>query len=226
MINRLPLHEEVMLLALRDEIGTISSKAQFYPQIVAGGILSELLLIDAIDISTDKKQLVEVITGTITGNDVLDEALEKINNKSKNMPLKYWLNQIAGISKLKNKVGQSLCEKGVLREEEAKILWVFSSTRFPENDPSVEKALINRLQLAIFSDSDNIDVRTSTLLALLQQSHILEIPFDPDELKRRKQRIEALVSGTMVSDATAEVIKTIQAVIIITAIMPAIVATG
>lgn len=41
MDGQLPLHEEVMLLAIKDEKRTVDSKAQFYPQIVAGSILSE-----------------------------------------------------------------------------------------------------------------------------------------------------------------------------------------
>ena len=102
MNKQLPLHEEVMLLALRDEKGTIDSKAQFYPQIIAGAIISELLLTGFITISNDKKQLVEIAKESLTGNEVLEEALYKMSNKDKPQELKYWLMNLAGISKLKN----------------------------------------------------------------------------------------------------------------------------
>ena len=41
---RLPLYEELMLLALRDEKGTLESKAGMYGYALGGAILSELLL--------------------------------------------------------------------------------------------------------------------------------------------------------------------------------------
>lgn len=219
---QLPLHEEVMLLALRDQKGTIDSKAQFYPQIVAGAIISELLLTGYIEISNDKKQLVEVIKEPLTGNDILDEALNKISEKRKAQSLKYWVTFLPGIRKLKNRIAQSLCEKGILDEVEVKILWVFSSIRFPELDSSYEDKLIARLDNAIFGEASEIDARTATLIALLKESPILSIPFDSKKLKTRKDRIEDISSGFLVSEVAAEVIQTIQSIIILTAVMPAI----
>ena len=226
MNNQLPLHEEVMLLALRDEKGTIDSKAQFYPQIVAGAIISELLLLGYIEISSDKKQLVEVVKDTLTGNLVLDEALERISKKRKLNNLKYWMTTLPGIKNLKNKVAQSLCEKGILDEVEVKVLWIFNAIRFPELDSSFEDSLIRRLEKAIFSDTAEVDVKTATLIALLKKSSILNIPFDAKKIKERKTRIESIADGELVSDVAAEVIQTIQAVIFITAIMPAVIVTA
>ncbi len=227
MEDRLPLHEEVMLLALKDDKGSVDAKAQFYPQIVAGAILSELLLSNIIEVSPDKKQRVEVVRDIPLDNNVLNEALDKILSKKRPQPLKYWLNHLSGIPKLKNKIGQSLCEKGILDEVEVRILWVFSVTRFPEANPKVEKALIERLKDAIFSDSSKVDVRTATLISLLKKTNVLDIPFSSKQLKQRKDRIESIAKGELISDATAEVIQTIQAMVVITSVMPAImVATG
>jgi Golgi phosphoprotein 3 len=223
MDHQLPLHEEVMLLALRDEKGSIDSKAQFYPQIIAGAIISELLLTGFIKVSNDKKQLVEVANESLTGNQLLEEALYRISSKDKPKELKHWLSSLSAIPKLKNKIAQSLCEKGILDEVDVKILWMFSLKRFPELNPSYEKQLIERLRNAIFSDEWIVDARTATLIALLKKSTILNIPFEPKEIKTQKDRIESISTGEMVSDATAEVIQTIQSVIIITAVMPAII---
>ena len=49
------LHEELLLLALRDGKGTIAGS--FYQQAMAGGILSELLLGERIRIREGKKAL-------------------------------------------------------------------------------------------------------------------------------------------------------------------------
>ena len=222
MDNQLPLHEEIMLLALRDNKGTIDSKAQFYPQIIAGAMMSELLLKGFISVSEGKKQIVEITKESLVGNEVLEEVLHKISSKRKPLELKYWLTVLPGLPQLKNKIAQSLCEKGILDEVEVKILWVFNSKRFPELNPTFEKQLIARLCKAIFTESSEVDVRTATLIALLKKSTILEIPFDSKELKARKERIETIAGGELVSDATAEVIQTIQSMIVITSVMPAI----
>ena len=216
-----------MLLALKDEKVTVDSKAQFYPQIVAGAILSELLLTNTTEVSPDKKQLVGIVKNAPTKNKVLNEALDKILSKNRPQPLKYWLNHIPRIPKLKNKIGQSLCEKGILDEVEVSALWVFSLTRFPEANPKVEKALIERLRDAIFNDSSKGDVRTATLISLLKKTGILDIPFSSKQLKQRKERIESIAKDELISDATAEDIQTIHAMVLITSAMPAImVATG
>lgn len=220
--KHLPLHEEVMLLALRDNKGTIDSKAQFYPQIIAGAMISELLLTGFIEVSNDKKQLVEIIKDTSTGNDILDEVVAKISEKRKALNLKYWITHLPGIKNLKSKIARSLCEKGILNEVEVKVLWVFTSLRFPEIDSSYEKNLIARLNHAIFSEDVDIDVRTATLIALLKKSTILNIPFDRKKLKDKKERIEKIANGTLVTEVAAEVIQTIQTVIFVTAIMPAV----
>jgi len=216
-----------MLLALKDEKVTVDSKAQFYPQIVAGAILSELLLTNTTEVSPDKKQLVGIVKNAPTKNKVLNEALDKILSKNRPQPLKYWLNHIPGIPKLKNKIGQSLCEKGILDEVEVRVLWMFSLTRFPEANPKVEKALIERLRDAIFNDSSKVDVRTATLISLLTKTNVLDIPFSSKQLKQRKERIESIAKDELISDATAEDIQTIHAMVLITSAMPAImVATG
>ena len=70
------LYEEVMLLALRDEQGTIATG--FVEQAVAGAILAELLLESRITVDDTKKQLVNLQNVKPAGDPVIDECLEKI----------------------------------------------------------------------------------------------------------------------------------------------------
>ena len=56
----LRLHEEVLLLALRDKKGTIESRAGMYRFALGGAILAELLIEGRIAVESGKKKLVEV----------------------------------------------------------------------------------------------------------------------------------------------------------------------
>jgi Golgi phosphoprotein 3 len=73
MANSKPLHlyEEIMLLALRDEQGTIATG--FAEQAVAGAILAELLLDGRVSVDETKKQLVNLINIQACGDPVIDE---------------------------------------------------------------------------------------------------------------------------------------------------------
>ena len=74
--NQLYLYEEILLLALRDEQGTIATG--FTEQVVAGAILAELLLDGRISIEDSRKQLVDLQNNNLTGDPIMDECLEKM----------------------------------------------------------------------------------------------------------------------------------------------------
>ncbi len=223
-MNRiLPLHEEVMLLALKDEKGTMNSQATFYPQVMAGAILSELLLTEKIRIVDSKKQIVKCKRDKALKNKVLDEALKMMSSDRKDRNLRHWIGKLAAISKLKQKTAQSLCEKGILDEQEVKVLWVFNSVRYPEKDPNCEKKMIERLREAIFTNTGEVDARTATLISLTYKTGILSIPFTKKSLKKMDQRLKNIADGLVVSGVTREIIESIQTMIVMVAVMPAVI---
>ena len=52
--NALYLHEEVLLLALRDKKGTIDHRAGQFLNVIAGGILAELLIAGKIELEDSR----------------------------------------------------------------------------------------------------------------------------------------------------------------------------
>ena len=72
------LHEEIMLLALRDEAGTVVSGAM-HQYALGGAILAELLLHGRISVEENsQKKLVNLISDQPIGEPVIDECLDKI----------------------------------------------------------------------------------------------------------------------------------------------------
>lgn len=223
MIKPLFLYEEIMLLALRDEQGTIATG--FVEQVVAGAILAELLLDNRITVDETKKQLVRLRRAKPTGDPVIDECLEKISTAKRQGSLSKWVQQLAGIKNLKHKVAQQLCKRGILRADEDKILFLFNRRIYPEINPAPEKKIIERMRKAIFTDHHQVDARTVVLISLANGSDLLRYTFGRKELKPCKTRIEKITNGDLTGKATREVIAACQAALIVAAIMPAMIST-
>ncbi len=75
------LHEEIMLLALRDDEGTIpiGSQHQFA---IGGALIAELLLNNRVKIGEPaKKKMIDLVDATPLGDPILDECLEKATSQ-------------------------------------------------------------------------------------------------------------------------------------------------
>ncbi|MFH1278600.1 MAG: GPP34 family phosphoprotein [Candidatus Eisenbacteria bacterium] len=224
--NELFLHEEVLLLALRDEKGTVpSSTCIEFP--LAGAMIAELLLLERIriDEKSKKKKLVDLVDGTPTGDDVLDEALRKIATAKRRASLKNWVMRFRRMARLKRRVAEGLCRKRILRAEEDKVLLVFKRTLYPEIDPKPEREMIERLRNAIFRDTGDVAPRTAVLVSIAKAADLLKIPFEKKKLKERKKQIERIVDGELTGKATREAIEAMQAAVMVAVILPAVIST-
>ncbi len=220
--SNLFLHEEVMLLALRDEEGTIAS-GTMYQYAIGAAILAELLLKKRIALDESrKKKLVNLISSTPLGEPLIDQCLEKIGNVKRRASLQTWVSRFAGVKNLKHRVAQQLCDRGILRATEDTILLLFTRKIYPEINPEPERKLIERLRQAIFTDSWDVDARNVVLVSLADSTGLLKEAFDKKELKGRKARIKEISNGEITGKAAKEAIEAIQAAVMVACIMPAI----
>lgn len=217
------LYEEIMLLALRDEEGTTSTGYAEY--VIAGAILAELLLERRISLGDTRKQLVAVQNGKSTGDPILDECLERIAAAKRRGSLQTWVSRLAGTKGLRHKVARRLCDRGILRADEDKVLFIFKRRIYPEINPLPEKKIIDRLRTAIFTNRDQLDPRTVVLISLASGGDLLNQTFGRKEVRARKQRLEHIVNGELTGKATKEVIAACQTAVMVAAIMPAMMVT-
>jgi hypothetical protein len=176
------LHEEVMLLALRDEEGTIAS-GTMYQYAIGAAVLAELLLNKRIAVGEPKKKkLVNLISSQPLGEPLIDQCLEKISNAKRRASLQSWVSRFAGGKNLKHRVAQGLCERGILRAAEDTILLLFARKIYPEINPEPERKLIELLRQAIFTNSRDVDPRTVVLVSLANSTGLLKVVFDKKEL--------------------------------------------
>lgn len=217
--NQLYLHQELMLLVLDDSKG--SFVGSMYQYGLAGAILSELLLLGRIKVSGDDEKLVSIALSNPTGNELLDDVLQKISTSKKPYSLKHWVSSVASTKELCQRIAKELCDQGILSYEEKKILWVFTSRKYPELDCSFEDEIRSRLAKVMFSSEVKPDERTAVLVAFANCSNALNANFAKVELKQHEKRIQAIAEGNLLaSEATSEAIEAVR-----TALMAASIAS-
>lgn len=217
------LYEELMLLALKDEKGTLEADGTRFVYTMGAAFLSELLLQGRIRLeAVKKKKMVELAKSGVIGDPLLDECLERIRDAKRRADLNTWVTRFGGLKKMNARVAQQLCRRGILRADEDKVLLVFSRKIYPEVDPRPEKEVVERLRDAIFSDTSDVDVRTAVLVSLAEKAGLLKNAFGKDALKDRKARLEHISEGNVVSSAAKEVIESVQTAMAVVTTMTAI----
>jgi hypothetical protein len=212
-VEDLSLHEQVLLLALRDEKGTLESRAGMYAYALGGAILAELLLAESIRIGEEKKQPVEAVASKTLTDPILEECRAAIAGAKRRKSAQAWVSRFAGIRRLKHKVAEELCRKGVLRGTEDQILLLFTRKIYPTTDPGPERHLVERMREAIFGDGEKLDPRVVLLVALAHAAQMLPIHFPKKDLKRRKERLARIVGGELIGGATRAAVQAAQSAV-------------
>lgn len=219
------LHEEILLLALCDERGTIESGA-WYQQAVGAAVVAELLLAERVAVvPSGKRPKLRVLRADPVGDPLVDEWLGVLASEKKPRTLSHWVSKVSGTKGLKKRIAGRLARRGVLEEREGKLLLVFPRTTWPERDAGPEREIRQRLETAIFEDVAEVDPRTTALVSIARSSGILSVVFPKRELKARKRRIDRIVAGELAGPAAAELIQSVQTAILVAAIIPAVTST-
>lgn len=226
MENSLHLYEEVFLLALKDKEGTLFASVN-YRHALAGAMMAELLLKQFISVeNVRKRKYLKLEKSTSTGDGLLDECMQKLGKAKYRAQLRTWVQRFTSLKNMKQRTAKQLCNKGILKEKEEKVLFLFKHRIYPEVNPKPEKAIISRIEKAIFGSSTTIDPETVILVSICQVTHLLPKLFDRHRLKDKKQRIKQITEGDLIGKATKEAIEAMQAAIMVATIMPAVAAAA
>jgi hypothetical protein len=223
--GRLYLYEEILLLALHDDKGTVHFGASF-EQAAAGAILAELLLIGRLTAEGDKaKARISVADPTPTGDALLDECLDRVTTDPKHRKALHWITRFAAIKRLKHRTAERLVDRHVLRSEQDKVLFVFGRTRYPEADSRPERELTHRIKTVVLGSSATVEPRTVALVALAKYTGLLTRILDRRTIRENEERISALISGNIAAQSARQAIEALQAAIMVAVIVPSITAT-
>jgi len=221
--RELYLHQEVMLLSLKEDKGTVESGA-YYKTALGATLLAELMLTGRVQVEQDKKKkFLRVIDPAPLGDALLDECLERVRTAKKRQQLQTWVSRFANTKDLKNRVARDLCRRGILRQDEDKVLKIFKRTIYPEINPLPEREIVARLNRAIQGDGE-VDARTTTLVAVAQGANLLKNAVDKQTLKNRKERIKRIANGDAAGKAAQDLVQAAQMAAVMVAVSAATIA--
>lgn len=216
----LRLHEEILLLALKDEKGT--PYAAQYAYAVGGALLAELLLEERFILEEKPRKkplkpgkkpayLVAIDDPKPLADPILDECMHRVATSKKPRSPQEWVTRFAQLKDLKRRIAVGLCRKGILREREDRILVLFRRKAYPTLDGAPESRVVKRLRESVVGETLDLDARTAVLVALADGTGLLKPVLGKDLVKQRKERIKEIAEGDIVGEATKAAVQAAQA---------------
>ena len=199
--------EEIVLLALDDKKGKfVDLPPLALDQALAGATLLELAFQNRID--TDLTHLT-LVSDKAIGDRMLDPILKEIVAAQDKKDAKYWVGVVsADGEKIRDAALAKLVEKGVLKKEEKKFLWVIPGRRYPMVQNQEEEEVRKRIRKVVV-DGEVPSPRDVVIVSLSSACQLLRTVFTDAELLQYSPRIAEVAKmdliGRTVSKSVAEV---------------------
>lgn len=207
----LTLAEKLFLLSIDDVKGTVA--VGIYGELyygLAGGLLADLVLQGKL---VTEEDTITVSDKSPTGDDLLDETLEKIASAKKPHRTSHWISVLPS-KNLPARIAERLVVKDILRMEEKRYLWVIPFQAYPQQDASAKYWLKQHLRAVVLAN-EKADPRDVALLSLLKACSLSKMVFTKDERKWAQKKVEALMADEVFSPAVGEVLADIEAALVV-----------
>ncbi|MFD7308105.1 GPP34 family phosphoprotein [Promicromonospora sp. NPDC059942] len=210
------LAEEYLLLALDDTSGRPLIGAPQLQFALAGAAVAELMLRGALDVSdgVDGGQKGRFrVTGRATPSDPLQHEILALLDGRKPKDAIRKIGQGSFARTLRETLQQALAARGVLREEQVKVLGLFPSTTWKSHDPAPEAAVRERV-LAALTGSADLDEATAALISLLHATDLVRRLFPDQDRRELKRRAKEIADSEWAGAAVKRAIDELNAVLI------------
>ncbi|MFC9595204.1 GPP34 family phosphoprotein [Streptomyces sp. NPDC056944] len=205
------LAEEIMLLSLDDESGAVRER-QSAAWAVAGGILLDLVLAGRVAVEEGR---LRVTDPTPTETPLLDERLLRIAawaaRRRRDPKVTEWLTK--DHTKAVRATTDSLRARGLVREEQRRVLGVFPVTRHPEAEGATERELRDRLRAVVLEGAEP-DTRTAGLVALVHGAKLHRLAFPGVPRKEIAPRLDEIAAGQWAAEGVRHAIRDMQAAMV------------
>lgn len=215
MDTKLSLAEELLLLALNDEKGTVlMAGAMGLPYGLAGALLVELIAAGLLRI--EDKALVAAPSGSAR-DEILDGVLSEMRSAKRTRDIKHWVGKVGRSGgKIRAKLAERLAAKGILRKEEGRLLLIFPTTRYPQVNPMPEYGVRERVRAALRGMTPP-DEPTAALISLVHACDLVGPLFEKGERREAKKRAKEISANQPVGSAVARTVEAVKAAVIIAA---------
>lgn len=219
----LTLPEELLLLGLNDEKGSVvSAAAMGLPYGLTGTVLMELAIRGRISV---EGETVSIISTETTPVEFLDEALRNIAQSPKKRKADWWIARPASlVKKLGERLKARLVEAGILRDEEHKFLWVFPYHRYPAQDARPEHETRRRIHDVILRGA-TADEHIAVLICMLHACGLAKEVFPDQKPKEIALTLKAFSEADQVSRAVSNQVAAATMAAVTSAISTSMMAT-
>ena len=210
--------EEIMLLLLSDSGGKfIDVPAASLDCALAGSVLMDLALENRID--TDPQRLF-VVDPTPLDDDLLDPTLARVVASQESHDTAYWIKAITDQAEhIHGASLDRLVERGILRREDDRFMWVFKSRRYPVIDNTTIREVKLRLMGVLFSD-DIPDAHDILLISLSDVCGIFSSLLSSAELDAAAARIGQVRKLDLLGREVTNAVREIEASLAMAVAMP------
>ena len=206
-LTSLTLAEELLLVALDDERGTLLPLPPFSMEVAsAAALVMDLALLGRID--TDEQSLT-VLSAAPTGDALLDDVLAQISADPTTRSTADWLNRLATGNETRDRIIAALVQRGVLQSVEKRLLWVFKTRVYPPTSGIEEREVKSRV-MTLLNNEEIPDPRDSLLVGLLHATKLLEALLSRSERHRLTARIDQIVDFEELNRSMARTIGELQ----------------
>lgn len=205
----LTIAEEILLLVLDDATGTFINEPDVHVgYAVAGAVLMDLALAGRVDAGNEK---LFVADKTPTGDAVQDSVLQRLEASAELHDAGYWVGEIGRDARgLREQILHRLVERGILKEVDKKILWVFETRRYPMVDGKEEREVKRRILDVLLSDSTP-EPRDIVIICLADACNLFDQILSEREVEHVEPRIDEIVKMDVIGQAVANTIREIRA---------------
>lgn len=200
----LTMLEEVVLLAVDEKNGQLRSTREFgTAYALVGALFFDLALLRKIDTDTEA---IHVIDTTPTGNATLDRVLSQMANRTDLTTVRAWIEELfLQRADLEGEGLASLIERGIIRHEVSKLLWIIDVERFPMINNKHQQHVKLRLAHAILTD-EIPDTRDIMLVSIAEPCGLLGYVLSSAELANRRERVQMLCNLETISRKVTDAI--------------------
>jgi hypothetical protein len=208
----LTLYEELLLLSIHEDKGIfIGSTIDPLKPGLVGAILAELALTGKICLTNNRR--LQLAESTPTDDPLLDGVLTVLKNSDKERKFGYWINVLnPKPEKLRKQITKSMIDKGIITQEDDRLLWVVPSPFHPEIKASTKYSVIKHLRGIVLA-REEANPPTIAFLSLVSACGLLDLVFLRDERKVASQYINELVVYGAMQDPNLETIQEITSAI-------------
>ena len=205
----LSIAEEIVLLALDDETGKLSTRLPVHSlrNAVSGALLMDLAFENRID--TDLHRLI-VIDAAPLGEPVLDDVLAQIASDEEERETGHWVHLIAGeYETLRPQLLDRLVARGILSQREGRLSWLHGVRRYPTVDDRPQRDVKQRITDTLASEVIP-HPRDIAIICLADACALWRSVIDERELAEAKPRIEQIVKMDLIGQSVTSTIRELQ----------------